>query len=121
MRRDKDGNLRELHVDKALAVLSPTVYEGYTRDEKTPEIIGKCDYFETAKYKLNFTNKSFFVGKDSFMALTAIRGGGSACGVDIKAGDTLFCPAGAGEISVVGEELELITVRVPKEKNKTRV
>ena len=27
--------------------------------------IGKCDYFETAKYKLNFTNKSFFVGKDS--------------------------------------------------------
>ena len=114
MRRDKDGNLRELHVDKALAVLHPNVYEGYPRDEKTPEIIGKCEYFETAKYKLKLTNKQFTVGNDSFLALTAISGCGSVEGMNIKAGDTLFCPAGAGDVSVCGEELELITVRVPK-------
>lgn len=116
MRRDKDGRLRELHTERAMAVSVLDVYKGAPRDEKNPEIIGKCKYFEASKYQLNFTNKSFFVDNSSFLALTVISGEGSIGGLSVSRGDTVFCPAGAGEIEVVpSSSMEIITVRVPKE------
>ena len=116
MRRDKDGNLRELHVDKAMLVGDLDVYKEPPRVENSPEIIGKCEYFETSKYKLNFTKKSFNVTEDSFLCVTCVSGEGSIEGEKIAKGDTFFIPAGAGEISITGEEeLEIITVSVPKE------
>lgn len=116
MRRDKDGNLRELHVDKAMLVSDLSVYKGAPRDEKKPEIIGKCEYFQTEKYKLNFTKMSFDVDETSFLALTAISGEGVIEGTRISRGDTFFAPAGTGRFEVICESsLELITVRVPCE------
>ncbi len=115
MRRDKNGNLRELHVDKAMAVSLLEEYKAVPRDEKNPEIIGKCDYFEAAEYKLNFTNKDFYVDEASFLALTCVGGEGKIEGETVCRGDTFFCPAGAGRISVLGgENFEIITVKIPK-------
>lgn len=112
MRRDKDGNLRELHVDKAMLVSDLKVYEGAPRVENSPEIIGRCDYFETSKYKLNFTKMSFTVDEKSFLSLTVVGGEGTIEGEKASLGDTFFCPAGAGEITVDGC-LEIIAVKIP--------
>ena len=114
MRRDKEGNLRELHVDKAMLVSDLSVYKEAPRVENSPEIIGKCKYFETAKYKLNFTEKSFTVGPDSFLSVTVVGGEGYIDGEVCKKGESFFIPADSGEIVVRGgEELEFITVKIP--------
>lgn len=114
MRRDKSGNLRELHVDKAMTVCTLDVYKGVPKDPSSPEIIGKCDYFEASKCNLKFTSRKFSVDNSSFLSITAISGEGYIEGERIKKGDTYFSPAGVGEITVsTDSELDLITVRVP--------
>lgn len=112
MRRDKHGNLRELHVEKAMDVVTLDTYKNAPRDEKNEEIIGSCKYFEASKCKLEFTSRDFFVDETSFLSFTAISGEGKILGMPIVKGDTYFSPCGAGKITVEGN-LELITVRVP--------
>ena len=115
MRRDKAGNLRELHVEKAMSVCDLDVYKGAPRVENSPEIIGKCEYFETAKYKLNFTNLPLFVDESSFLSVTCVGGEGTIEGEKIAKGDSFFIPAGAGDILITGgENLEILTVKIPK-------
>ena len=112
MRRDKDGNLRELHVDKAMKVSSLSEYEPMPVNEQKPEVIGECEYFETSKYQLKFTNKRFNVTKESFLAITCIDGEGTVNGEKIKKGDSFFCPAGEYEVDLYSENMDIITVRV---------
>ena len=115
MRRDKGGNLRELHVEKAMLVSDLDVYKEAPRVENSPEIIGKCEYFETAKYKLNFTNLPLFVDESSFLSVTCVGGEGTIEGEKIAKGDSFFIPAGAGDILIAGgENLEILTVKIPK-------
>ena len=115
MRRDKAGNLRELYVEKAMSVCDLDVYKGAPRVENSPEIIGKCEYFETAKYKLNFTNLPLFVDESSFLSVTCVAGEGTIDGEKISKGDSFFIPAGAGDILITGgENLEILTVKIPK-------
>ena len=115
MRRDKAGNLRELHVEKAMSVCDLDVYKEAPRVENSPEIIGKCEYFETAKYKLNFTNLPLFVDESSFLSVTCVGGEGTIEGEKIAKGDSFFIPAGAGDILIAGgENLEILTVKIPK-------
>ncbi len=117
MRRDKDGNLRELHVDKAMLVSDLSVYEDAPRVENSQEIIGRCKYFETAKYKLNLTSESFSVGDDSFLSITVVAGEGYVGEEPARRGDSFFIPAGAGELVVSSNtELEFITVKIPKDE-----
>ena len=112
MRRDKDGNLRELHVDKAMKVSLLEPYKEAKFDTDDASVIGKCEYFETRKYQLNFTKKCFNVEKDSYLSITCVKGEGTIEGEKISLGDTFFIPAGAGEITVDGN-LEIITVKTP--------
>ena len=112
MRRDKDGNLRELHVDKAMKVSLLEPYKEAKFDTDDASVIGKCEYFETRKYQLNFTKKCFNVEKDSYLSITCVKGEGTIEGEKIGLGDTFFIPAGAGEITVDGN-LEIITVKTP--------
>lgn len=110
MRTDKDGNPRELHVDKAMKVSLLEPYTESVFDKDDESLIGKCEYFETRKYKLNFTKTMFNVEKDSFLSITCVGGEGVIEGEKISLGDTFFIPAGAGEITVEGD-LEIISVR----------
>jgi mannose-6-phosphate isomerase len=113
MRRDKDGNLRELHVDKAMRVSLLKPYKAHEFDKNDESLIGKCEYFETRKYKLNLSKTSFNVEKDSFLSITCVGGNGKIEDEKISLGDTFFIPAGAGEITVEGE-LEIIAVSLPR-------
>ncbi len=114
MRRDKDGNLRELHVDKAMKVSSLTPYVQQEFDTEDDAVIGKCEYFETSKYKLKLSKQTFNVDKSSFLSITCVSGCGEIEGEKIVRGDTFFIPADTGEITVSGE-LEIIAVRVPED------
>ena len=110
MRRDKEGNLRELHVDKAMKVslLEPYRESEFDTDDKS--VIGKCEYFETKKYSLNFTTQTFNVENNSYLSITCVKGEGTVEGEKITRGDTFFIPAGEGEVTVEGN-LDIIAVR----------
>ena len=110
MRRDKEGNLRELHVDKAMKVslLEPYRESEFDTDDKS--VIGKCEYFETRKYSLNFTKQTFNVDNNSYLSITGVKGEGTVEGEKITRGDTFFIPAGEGEVTVEGN-LDIIAVR----------
>ena len=110
MRRDKDGNLRELHVEKAMKVslLEPYAESEFDTDDES--VIGKCEYFETRKYTLNFTKQSFNVENDSYLSITCVSGEGTIEGEKITRGDTFFIPAGEGEVTVEGK-LDIIAVK----------
>lgn len=112
MRRDKDGNLRELHVEKAMKVSLLEPYSEREFDKNDESLIGICEYFETHKYKLNFAKTTFKVTDNSFLSVTCVGGNGTIEGEKITLGDTFFIPAGSGDITVEGN-LEIITVRVP--------
>ena len=113
MRRDKEGNLRELHVDKAMKVSLLEPYKESIFDKNDESLIGTCEYFETRKYKLNLSKITFKVEKDSFLSITCVGGEGKIESEKISLGDTFFIPAGAGEITVDGE-LEIIAVSLPR-------
>lgn len=110
MRRDKEGNLRELHVDKAMKVSLLEPYKEAEFDTDDKSVIGKCEYFETRKYSLNFTKQNFNVEKDSYLSITCVKGEGTIEGEKITCGDTFFIPAGEGEVTVEGK-LDIIAVR----------
>ena len=110
MRRDKEGNLRELHVDKAMKVSLLEPYKEAKFDTDDESVIGKCEYFETRKYSLNFTKQSFNVENNSYLSITCVKGEGTIDGEKITRGDTFFIPAGEGEVTVEGK-LDIIAVR----------
>lgn len=112
MRRDKDGNLRELHVEKAMKVSLLEPYSEREFDKNDESLIGVCEYFETHKYKLNFAKMNFNVADDSFLSITCVSGEGTIEGEKITLGDTFFIPANSGDVTVEGD-LEIITVKVP--------
>ena len=113
MRRDKDGNLRELHVDKAMKVslLEPYKDASFKKDDES--LIGLCEYFETRKYQLKLSKQSFNVNDKSFLSITCVSGEGNINGEKMSLGDTYFAPAGAGEVTVEGS-LDIIAVSVPE-------
>ena len=116
MRRDKDGNLRELHIEKAMKVLNTGVYqpEAFDNADEGGRLIGKCEYFIAREYDVN-APLTLKTTKKSFLALTVISGAGSILSGDstytASAGDSFFAPANEGEILIVGD-MKLITVEV---------
>lgn len=119
-RRDKDGKLRPLHVEKALKVLNRK--RGFS--EKQParlirfrpgcshEIVGRCEHFQVERLQVSGWC-SLPRSLESFRVLLCIRGRGEAHWhsetVSLRAGDCLFVPAGAEEIVVDGSA-ELLLV-----------
>ena len=120
MRRDKDGNLRELHVDKAMKVLKAEVYKPVKPDgegDLHPEaLIGECEYFKTHEYKLSEGAVSLTVNWDSFLAVTTVSGDAliecSEGASKLPLGKSAFIPAGEPfPISISGTGT-VITVEV---------
>ena len=120
MRRDKDGNLRELHVDKAMKVLKAEVYKPVKPDgegDLHPEaLIGECEYFKTHEYQLSEGAVSLTINRDSFLAVTTVSGDAliecSEGTFELALGKSAFIPAGEPfPISISGTGT-VITVEV---------
>lgn len=110
-RKGADGKPRQLHIEKALdvTVTKPVTNKqrGKTKtfDGYTVACLGKCDYF-TADLLDVKTGAALKTNIRSFQSLTCVEGsvklnseGGT---IDIKTGETVFIPAGAGDYSLSG-------------------
>ncbi|MBR1470018.1 MAG: cupin domain-containing protein [Lachnospiraceae bacterium] len=115
-RRDKFGNPRELHLQKALEVLD---YKKYVPGEFTVEQASgqkqiRCKYFETSVAEVNGREK-IVLTDESFLSVVCIAGSGSLrLGEDampLQAGDSFFVPA-ADEVLQAEGRMSLILTRV---------
>ena len=112
-RRDKNGNTRELHVEKALEVTNLEPYEYKTREEAilsdnrdgAVELLRETEYFHTYSYLVRH-QLSFEADVTSFVSLTMTEGEGVVeAGNEmeiLKQGDSLFIPAGSGTVMIRG-------------------
>ena len=111
LRRDRDGNQRELHTELALEAIDfsditddPKVHYTELRDEIV-ELVA-TPYFVTSELKLGSTFKRRYSGIDSFRVYMCIDG---ACcflspesqGVFLHAGESLVVPASMPEVTII--------------------
>ena len=113
-RKDKDGNLRELHVDKALRVTSLKAFENRKLCVSTEsgEIIGASKYFTTRFLSVS-GEKSIEKSGKSFECITCVSGSGEIDGKKIALGDSYFVPANKTEYLLKGD-MKLIMADVRK-------
>ena len=105
-RRDKEGNLREIHRKEAIACTEVAPYKGLCREKlsENRERLAKCEYFDIVKVK---GTKEDEETKGKYILLFFEEGsadinynGGT---VKAKAGDTFFIPATLGAFTVEGD------------------
>ncbi len=121
MRRDKNGNLRELHVKKAVDVMNLKVTDVNFSAEGSPEKTGDavktyltgCQYFKMTRVELDGTYTDT-ADKTSFVSLLVLDGEGKITSEDgeiaLKKGSSIFIPASKGEYKVSGK-LEILETR----------
>ncbi len=113
-RKDKNGNERELHVEKALKVTNLEKYE-YTPlaiPTAQGELLGLSRYFTTTAVAVA-GSKKLFADKNTFQCVMCVGGCGEIDGKDVALGDSWFVPAGYGEYSLTGD-MQLIVAQVRK-------
>ena len=114
-RRDKDGNTRPLHVEKALAVSTLTKAPDRTpTPTSTDVLLADCPYFTVRRLTLDGEH-TLAATTDSFTSLTVTDGCGTLTGkhgtLSFEMGDSLFFPAQSEAFTLKGMgELILTTV-----------
>ena len=119
-RRQADGTLRALHVDKAIDVTRPFTEEEvdairFSRGKSDPTLLANSRYFSVRRITVDGAIEAC-VGKESFTALLCLEGEGKLThdNVDypIRKGETYFLPANMGAYTVEGKDLTLLTSQV---------
>ena len=109
-RRDKDGNLRQLHTKEAAESIDYTVLDDY-QTHYTPRknegcALVECPYFNTAVYDLTEPMTIDYSELDSFVVLIGIKGEGLLTidgeDVTLHAGESILIPATVQEVNVEG-------------------
>lgn len=122
-RRDKNGNLRELHFGKAVQVLNMNPIGDTSQKPRyvryfygcSREMLCRCKYFETEKIQVT-KGFSFSVMKNSFQVLLCTNGegglemDGSNRPLRFQKGSCIFLPAGLGRCHLIGE-CDLLKIR----------
>lgn len=111
-RRDKNGNLRELHTELSKDAIDYTVSDDYRthyepRKDEPVELVS-CPYFTTSVYNLTETMNMDYSELDSFIIYICMKG---ACTVtdnegnriSVKAGESVLFPATTQNLEVVPE------------------
>ncbi len=113
-RRDKNGNLRQLHVEKALEVTSLKKHEYAPLCVKTEQgtVLGASRYFTTTAVDVDGAKKVYADG-NSFKCAICVDGEGEIDGKKVSLGDSWFIPAGKGDVCLSGN-MRLIVAEVRK-------
>ena len=102
-RRDKEGNARPLHIEKAIEVSKLT--KAPELKASNDDVLATCEYFTVKKVQVNGDAK-VSVTEESFVSLIIVDGDGIvALGSDeltVTKGDSIFVPAQNGEIALSG-------------------
>lgn len=119
-RRDKYGNRRELHLEKALEVVDTNAYVGTINDNlKRIEFDGyykrclcSCKYFEVWLYEVHCFSE-IISDKSSFCAIVMLEGSGILEYKDeqiiLSKGETFYIPANMGLINIKGRCKYIVT------------
>ncbi len=119
-RKDKDGNLRPLHIDKAVDVTKceppshSTEPIGQIKQTKsgTSQLLTECELFTVSEYKIN-GKEDLFADENSFVSVIVTEGNGkiknSGEELEIKKGDSLFVGANSGKIEFDGNINIIVT------------
>ncbi|MBQ2686698.1 MAG: class I mannose-6-phosphate isomerase [Clostridia bacterium] len=103
MRRDKEGNLRPLHLEKALDVIKDfdeKTIQSIRYEDGKDSSLANCRYFRS---ELISVNKSRMISaKDSHVHLLCIEGEGTVSGYEIKKGDSFLIPCGLESAEIRG-------------------
>ena len=105
-RRDKEGNLREIHRKEAIACTEVAPYKGLCREKisENRERLAKCEYFDIVKV---IGTKEEEEAKEKYILLFFEEGFADIHYGDetikAKAGDTFFVPAKLGSFTIEGE------------------
>ena len=117
-RRDSEGKLRQLHTEKALAVIRPfTDDEVNTIRYSSPDKIGIGDCLASCKYfnvnRVNVTDEQIITADEVFHSLLCVEGNGEIIygneSYTISKGDSYFIPAGLGKYILKGSLTVLIS------------
>jgi len=110
-RRDKDGNLRQLHTREAAEAIDYTLHDNYRtyyepmQDEGVQLV--SCPFFTTAVYDLNDPMTIDYADLDSFVILIGLQGScevtdDSGCTTSFREGETLLLPATTKTVKIEG-------------------
>ena len=102
-RKDKNGNLRELHIEKGIMASNCNKFKKVHNEDSN--IIASCKYFEVRKIEINGTIEMFADDK-SYNAVVVADGEiiieKDDCKMKVCAGETVFVPAGCGDYIIKG-------------------
>ncbi|MBQ8358274.1 MAG: class I mannose-6-phosphate isomerase [Clostridia bacterium] len=116
-RRDKDGHLRELHIEKALQVTRPFTQAEvdairYARGRGDADLLAACPYFTVRRAVIDGEHTDTATN-ESFVSLLFLSGDGfveaDGCRVPFAKGESIFLPAGMGDYHIVGKGEVLIS------------
>lgn len=121
-RKDKDGNLRPLHTEKAIDVTKcempkygiKPVGERIEKNGFSEQLLTSCDLFSVTSLEIT-ENAERTADSESFVSLVATDGEGTLkCGgekLTVKKGDSFFIPADSGKFTLTGN-LSVIETKV---------
>lgn len=118
--RKVNGVPRELHVEKALDVTNtvPPVRNGdpdgapVVKGDATEQALCSCEFFKMSTLKVE-GNHTFSVDDESFTSLLVLSGAGNLISngtdIELQPGDSIFIPAGCGDVTVSGDIEALVS------------
>ncbi len=109
-RRDKDGNLRQLHTKEAAESINYTILPDYRQQyiptQNESQLLVECPYFNTAVYDLTEEMTIDYSELDSFVILIGLKGEGTLIidgeEVAFSGGETILLPATTKEVRTKG-------------------
>ncbi len=117
-RKDKNGNTRELHIEKGVkaADCNETEPRQIPLCSDETRLLGSCEYFAVKELKLT-SKKELFVDEKSYQALMVVNGSAKleteAKTITINKGETVFLPANLGTYTLTGKATILVTSNQP--------
>lgn len=103
-RKDKNGNERELHIDKALKVID---YHQYKNVTICGDNLAETAYFNVKRVKIN-GEMNITANKNSFITFTFIEGEGMVDDIPYQKFDTFFLPYNK-ECKIKGDGIIIIS------------
>lgn len=104
LRKDKNGNYRELHIEKALKVID---YHKYQPQKQEGDLLADNKYFKVMRKEVN-GSLTLTADKDAFMSFTFIKGHGYVNDIPYQIFDTFFLPYGK-ECVIKGDGIVIIS------------
>lgn len=119
MRKDKDGNFRPLHINRAKEVIN---YEPINPEKNGNNMVQmddfrfytifECDYFKVSKVGCK-SEMELYCDSDSFHGILVLKGRGKIVfesgSTSFKEGESLYIPADMGVYKIIGECEFLLT------------